>query len=82
MIKRFISGFLAAGLVIGSLSGCGVSTDTGATQAAGGSTESGAEAVKATGTEEQITWMFWDNLDATEDLISKGYKQVIDRFNE
>ncbi|MDO5135590.1 MAG: extracellular solute-binding protein [Eubacteriales bacterium] len=30
---------------------------------------------------EEITWMFWDDLDATEDLISKGYKEVIDRFN-
>ncbi len=31
---------------------------------------------------EEITWMFWDDLDATEDLISLGYKDVIDRFNE
>ena len=31
---------------------------------------------------EEITWMFWDDLEATEDLISKGYKEVIDRFNE
>ena len=23
---------------------------------------------------EEITWMFWDDLEATEDLISKGYK--------
>ncbi len=30
---------------------------------------------------EEITWMFWDDLEATEDLISKGYKDVIDRFN-
>ena len=30
---------------------------------------------------EEITWMFWDDLDATEDLISLGYKEVIDRFN-
>ncbi len=83
MVKRFVSGFLAAALVLGSLSGCGVSTDT-----SGGSGSSGAAAdttsgsVTATGKEEQITWMFWDDLNATEDLISKGYKQVIDRFNE
>ena len=31
---------------------------------------------------EEITWMFWDDLEATEDLVSKGYKDVIDRFNE
>lgn len=30
----------------------------------------------------EITWMFWDDLEATEDLISKGYKEVLDRFNE
>ena len=37
--------------------------------------------VQADGPEE-ITWMFWDDLEATEDLISKGYKEVIDRYNE
>ncbi len=83
MIRRYISGLLAAGLVMGSLSGCGISTDTGVTQAEGsGSPGSKEETVKASGTEEQITWMYWDNLDATDDLISKGYKQVIDRFNQ
>ena len=25
--------------------------------------------------------MFWDDLEATEDLITKGYKEVVDRFN-
>ena len=28
-----------------------------------------------------ITWVFWDDLTATDDLITKGYKEVIDRFN-
>lgn len=36
---------------------------------------------QAEGEVEEITWMFWDDLEATEDLISKGYKEVIDRFN-
>ncbi|MBQ9767725.1 MAG: extracellular solute-binding protein [Lachnospiraceae bacterium] len=31
---------------------------------------------------QEITWMFWDDLDASEDLITIGYKEVIDRFNE
>ena len=26
--------------------------------------------------------MFWDDLNATEDLISIGYKETIDRFNK
>ena len=31
---------------------------------------------------QEITWMFWDDLDASDDMITKGYKQVIDRFNK
>lgn len=31
---------------------------------------------------EEITWMFWDDLEATEDLISKGYADIINRYNE
>lgn len=31
---------------------------------------------------QEITWMFWDDLDASIDLITKGYKEVIDRFND
>ena len=30
---------------------------------------------------EEITWMFWDDLEASEDNITKGFKEVIDRFN-
>ena len=30
---------------------------------------------------QNITWMFWDDLDASEDPITKGFKNVIDRFN-
>ena len=83
MVKKLISGFLATALVLGSLSGCSVSTDTGEGDGASSTAaESTSPAVKATGDEEQITWMFWDDLNATEDLVSKGYKTVIDRFNE
>lgn len=31
---------------------------------------------------QEITWMFWDDLQATTDNISKGYAQVIERFNQ
>lgn len=37
---------------------------------------------KDSGDVQKITWMFWDDLDASEDLITIGYKEVIDRFNE
>ena len=30
----------------------------------------------------EIKWMFWDDLEATDDLISKGYGEVIERFNK
>ena len=42
----------------------------------------GAAAVTADeGEVQEITWMFWDDLDATTDNISLGYKDVIERFN-
>ncbi len=31
---------------------------------------------------QEITWMFWDDLEATKDAMSLAYKKVIDRFNE
>ena len=31
---------------------------------------------------QNISWMFWDDLDASEDPITKGFKNVIDRFNK
>ena len=31
---------------------------------------------------QEITWMFWDDLDTTTDLISLGFKDTVDRFNE
>jgi raffinose/stachyose/melibiose transport system substrate-binding protein len=30
---------------------------------------------------EEITWMFWDNLTSTQDLMSKEYAETIKRFN-
>ncbi len=40
-----------------------------------------ADGASAGGVQE-ITWMFWDDLNATEDLISLGYKDTIERFNK
>lgn len=85
-----ISILLTTVMVGTMIGGCGVSTDTGNGGSSGGGAESeSAEAgttktedVAATGDEVEITWMFWDDLDATEDLVTKGYKDVIDRFNE
>ena len=30
----------------------------------------------------EISWMFWDDLEATSDLMSQGYAQTIERFNK
>lgn len=86
MKKKLLSALLTVSMLAAMLSGCGVSTDTGETAApAAESTETAeaeaAPAAEATGDEVEITWMFWDDLEATEDLISRGYNEVIKRFN-
>lgn len=45
------------------------------------STMLAAAPVQAEGEVQEITWMFWDDLEATEDLISLGYAETIERFN-
>ncbi len=67
-----VAGVAAA---MGALSACGVSTSTGV------SSSTGSAGSASAGAATEIQWMFWDDLEATEDLISKGYKDVIDRFN-
>ncbi len=83
MKKKLLSILLSVGMVTGLLAGCGVSTDSGSAPAADASAQAGDAAATdtASGDAEEITWMFWDDLEATEDLITKGYKEVIDRFN-
>ena len=39
------------------------------------------KAKKGKSNAKEITWMFWDDLEATTDLMSLGYAQVIERFN-
>lgn len=89
MKRKLICALLSTSILTGLLGGCGVSTSTGSTDAtettsgeAASSDTTSETTGKATGNEEEITWMFWDDLEATEDLITKGYKEVIDRFNE
>ena len=65
-LKRVLATVLSAAMVLSCLAGCGSSTaDTSA-----GSTGSSASA--DSGEVQEITWMFWDDLNATEDLISIG----------
>lgn len=86
-MKKQIATLLSAVLSASMLAGCAVSTDTGSdgsstAASATAAATSAATQTAATGDEEEITWMFWDDLEATDDLISQGYKQVVDRFNQ
>lgn len=84
MKRRLLATLLSVAMATTLLAGCG-SGSTEAPAAADSSSETtdtaSTEAPAADGEVQEITWMFWDDLNATEDLISKGYADVIDRFN-
>ena len=89
MKKKLLSVILSVAMVASLLVGCGgktetttESTATESTAATEKSESTGEAAPAASGEVQEITWMFWDDLDATEDLISKGYKETVDRFNK
>ena len=91
MKRKVLSVLLSTAMVASLLVGCG----SGSAESASGSDSSAATesadtteaasdtaaADSASGEVQEITWMFWDDLNATEDLISLGYKDVVDRFN-
>ncbi len=85
MKKKLLSVLLSAAMVISLLAGCGSSAAPTAGEAPAATTTTeetaSAEGTASTGEVQEITWMFWDDLNATEDLISIGYKETIDRFN-
>ena len=84
MKRNLLATLLSVAMATTLLAGCG-SGSTEAPAAADSSSETtdtaSTEAPAADGEVQEITWMFWDDLNATEDLISKGYADVIDRFN-
>ncbi len=82
MKKKIWSAILLATMTASMFAGCGVSTDTGEGSSSGSASAASSGGTGASEDEEVITWMFWDDLEATEDLMSRGYKQIIDRFNE
>lgn len=94
MKKKVLSVLLSTAMITSLLVGCGGGGSQGASAADGGSTEAPAADSGSTQTEapaadsasggevEEITWMFWDDLNATEDLISIGYKDTVERFNK
>ena len=94
MKKKVLSVLLSTAMITSLLVGCGGGGSQSAPAADGGSTEAPAEDSGSAQTEapaadsassgevEEITWMFWDDLNATEDLISIGYKDTVQRFNK
>ena len=84
MKRKLLATLLSVAMATTLLAGCG-SGSTEAPAAADSSSETtdtaSTEAPADDGEVQEITWMFWDDLNATEDLISKGYADVIDRFN-
>lgn len=91
-MKKLLATVLTVTMVASLLVGCGGSKSSTSSTDSAATTET-TEPTAATETAEatddaasaevvEINWMFWDDLSATEDLISKGYAQVIDRFNQ
>ena len=79
--RRILATLMTAAMFATTLGGCGNSSGgTGASTNSNGN-GGGSGSGKSDGVQE-ITWMFWDGLDATEDLISLGYKETIERFNK
>lgn len=86
MKRRLLAALLSVAMVSSLLVGCGgdsasSNSDAAASDDAGTQSGSAGETAAAGGGVQEITWMFWDDLNATEDLISLGYKDVVDRFN-
>ncbi|MBR5684111.1 MAG: extracellular solute-binding protein [Ruminococcus sp.] len=78
--RRILATLMTAAMFATTLTGCGGNTNESGGSANNNATNAGNSAKKDD--VQEITWMFWDDLDATEDLISLGYKQTIERFNK
>ena len=93
-MKKFLAVCLSAAMTMSMLAGCGGSSaapaasDAAAPAAteeaapAADAAEEAAPAAAASGDVQEISFMVWDDLNATEDLISKGYANSIERFNK
>ena len=88
MKRKVLSVLLSVAMVSSLLVGCGSNASNpapagdAAADEAGDDATASNDATPADGEVEEITWMFWDDLNATEDLISLGYKDVVERFNK
>lgn len=78
--RRILATIMTAAMFATTLGSCGNSSG-GSNGSANNGNGSGSGSGKKSDVQE-LTWMFWDDLDATEDLISLGYKETIERFNK
>ncbi|MDC7280029.1 extracellular solute-binding protein [Butyrivibrio fibrisolvens] len=75
MKKKLLATLMSAMMIASVFTGCGASGGSSDSASSSGS-DGSADGV------QEITWMFWDDLDATQDLISLGYKENVERFNK
>ena len=97
-MKKLLAIGLSMAMTLSMLAGCGGNTpatsapaqpeaeepaaEAPADDTAEAPADDAAEAPAADGEVQEISFMVWDDLEASEDLITKGYKQSIDRFNK
>ncbi|MBQ5311447.1 MAG: extracellular solute-binding protein, partial [Oscillospiraceae bacterium] len=81
MKRRILATLMSAATIATTLAGCNSSAPAPA-PSSGGDPAPAATQAPASGEVQEIQWMFWDDLNATSDLISLGYKDTIDRFNK
>ena len=80
MKKKLMALILSAAMSAALLTGCGGGADDEVSQNDASGDDAAGDA--ADGEVQEIKWMFWDDFNATEDLISKGYAETIERFNK
>ena len=97
-MKKLLAIGLSMAMTLSMLAGCGGNTpatsapaqseaeepaaEAPADDTAEAPADDAAEAPAADGEVQEISFMIWDDLEASEDLITKGYKQSVDRFNK
>ncbi len=85
-LKKVLALALTVVMTASMVVGCGSSqtTSEGTTDSASaeGTSESSGASAPAKEGDEEITWVFWDDLEATDDLMTKQYAETVKRFNE
>ncbi|MBQ3918545.1 MAG: extracellular solute-binding protein [Oscillospiraceae bacterium] len=79
MKKRILAMLMSCATIATTFAGCNSGAPASSPSSAPAATNAPAA---ASGEVQEIQWMFWDDLNATEDLISLGYKDTIERFNK